>query len=85
MNDNARSIKTKGSDTVKMKKRQPDASAAGFAIAMGVGGLAIALFSSLSPGQKFGAAAGGCMGLSWGLNQGRGSTPVEHICAYFAS
>jgi hypothetical protein len=36
---------------------------------MGVGGLAIALFSPLSPGQRFGAAASGCMGLSWGLKE----------------
>jgi hypothetical protein len=54
---------------MKRKKRQPDAAAGGLAITMGVGGLAIALFSSLSPGQRFGAAATGCMGLSWGLKE----------------
>ena len=54
---------------MKRKKRQPDAAAGRLAVAMGVGCLAIALFSSLSPGQRFGAAASGCMGLSWGLKE----------------
>jgi hypothetical protein len=54
---------------MKRKKRQPDATAGGLAVAMGLGGLAVALFSSLSPGQRCGAAASGCMGLSWGLKE----------------
>ena len=54
---------------MKRKKRQPDAAAGGLAVAIGVGCLAIALFSSLSPGQRYGSAASGCMGLSWGLRE----------------
>src|SRR5579859_3046057 len=54
---------------MKRKKRQPDAAAGGLAVAMGVGCFAIALFSSLSLGQRFGAAACGCAGLSWGLKE----------------
>jgi len=54
---------------MKRKRRQPVAAAGGLAVAMGVGCFAIALFSSLSPGQRFGAAASGCLGLSWGLKE----------------
>lgn len=54
---------------MKRKKRQPDAKAGGLAIAMGLVCFGIALFSSLSSGQRFGAAASGCMGLSWGLKE----------------
>lgn len=54
---------------MKRKKRQPHAAAGGLAVAMGVGCFAIALFSSLSPGQRYGAAASGCMGFSWGLKE----------------
>jgi hypothetical protein len=56
-------------DTVKRKKRQPDAAAGGLAVAMGVGCFAIALFSSLSSGQRCGAATSGCLALSWGLKE----------------
>jgi hypothetical protein len=56
-------------ETMKRQKRQPDAAAGGIAVAMGIGGLAIALFSSLSPGQRCGAAASGCMAFSWGLKE----------------
>jgi len=54
---------------MKRMKRQPDATAGGLAVAMGLGCLAIALFSSLSPGQRYSAAASGCLGLSWGLKE----------------
>jgi len=36
---------------------------------MGVGGIAIAFFSPLSSEQRFGAAATGFAGLSWGLKE----------------
>ena len=54
---------------MQKKKRQPDASAGRLAIAMGIGGFAIALFSSSSPGQRWRAAAIGCIALSWGLKE----------------
>jgi hypothetical protein len=54
---------------MKMKKRRPNAAAGGLAVAMGAGSFTIALFSSLEPGRRFGAAATGCMALSWGLKE----------------
>jgi hypothetical protein len=36
---------------------------------MGASCFAIALFSSLRPGQRYGAASTACMALSWGLRE----------------
>lgn len=54
---------------MKRKKRQPNAAAGGLAVAMGAGCFAMALFRSLEPGRRIGAAASGCMALSWGLRE----------------
>jgi hypothetical protein len=54
---------------MKRKKRQPNVAAGSFAVAMGAGCFAIALVSSLSPGQRLRAAGSGCVGLSWGLKE----------------
>ena len=63
----AAKIDVRRQDIMRRKKRQPDSAAGILAIVMGIGSVCIAVFSSLSSVQRYGAAASGLMLLSWGL------------------
>jgi hypothetical protein len=56
-------------DTMKRKKREPNAAAGNFAIAIGGSVTILTLFVAHDLGQKCRGMAAGLLGLSWGLKE----------------